>query len=731
MRRGYRWALFCTLLCACFQTIGCGGSGTVPLTVATTSLPNGTVASVYTATLTAAGGSSPYTWTQSSGGAMPGGVSLGSSGIFAGTPTAAGTFGPYVFKVTDSTGAVASSVSLSITITAGSLQVTTTALPQGVVNEAYSLSLAASGGTPPYTWTETSGGALPPGLASVTGAGVIAGTPTTTGTFGPYVFTVTDSTNATAASQSLSFIVGAAACAPQGNEGVLTAAAPYAFLLKGTDGSGKPIDIAGSFTPNGSGGITSAALDYNGMANGPEQLQVNAAASSYAVGSSGLGCLAFAFSGAAPVASRPVHGGISPPSPHGDAVRLVNNGKAKAAVAATISGVQFALRLSGFDGTRFQTGSIIESDTAGSGITATGYLHVQTASAFALASLQPNFAFGADGWTAESAGVSRTAIAGTFTNASGALSAGFADVNLGGTASGELTGGTGTLNAAIDPTTGRGTGTFTIPIAGSTLVFDFDFYVLNGSEFILISTDSPVAPGSAPLLAGRALASNAAYPTGALNGYYLLAAQGIAAIGTTARNLAEIGTFNATTADAIPTATLYVNNAGTFTTTPYPNSTYTVEAASGRVSLTGLTATPPILYLTAANSGEGIAGFLVGSDPQATAGIIVTQTTSTPAYATSSVSGIYASNTQEDLDALNGTSVGVFSFTGTGQYLATQNSTGTVPNLPGAGTIVIATDGSGSLNSGNFPLVTNGNMIFAIPDSGDPLLYVFSAVTLP
>src|SRR5580704_13320447 len=59
MRRGYRCALFLALLCACFQTIGCGGSGTIPLSVATTSLPNGTVASVYTATLTASGGSSP------------------------------------------------------------------------------------------------------------------------------------------------------------------------------------------------------------------------------------------------------------------------------------------------------------------------------------------------------------------------------------------------------------------------------------------------------------------------------------------------------------------------------------------------------------------------------------------------------------------------------------------------------------------------------------------------
>jgi hypothetical protein len=39
---------------------------------------------------------------------------------------------------------------------------------------------------------------------------------------------------------------------------------------------------------------------------------------------------------------------------------------------------------------------------------------------------------------------------------------------------------------------------------------------------------------------------------------------------------------------------------------------------------------------------------------------------------------------------------------------------------------VVSSDGSGSLNGGNFPLVTNGKMIFAIPKSGNPLLYVFT-----
>jgi len=234
------------------------------------------------------------------------------------------------------------------------------------------------------------------------------------------------------------------------------------------------------------------------------------------------------------------------------------------------------------------------------------------------------------------------------------------------------------------------------------------------------------------LLSGRALSSSATYAPGVLNGYYLLAAQGLQVNGSTIGNLAEIGTLNASSTGAVPTATLYVNNAGSYSTTPYSNGSYTVEAASGRVSITGITATPPVVYLTAGNaSDDQIAGFLVGSDPQATSGVLVSQSTTSPAFVLADISGNYAMSTQEDVDGLNGAAQGAFSFLGTGQYVATQQSTGTVPNLPSTGSMVISLDGSGNLNGGNFPLVTNGQVIFAIASSGDPLMYVFTAGTLP
>lgn len=72
---------------------------------------------------------------------------------------------------------------LTFTITSNGpppLTILTTTLPEGTVQTGYAATLVAQGGTPPYTWGLVSG-ALPPGLF-LSGAGVIAGTPTAVGT---------------------------------------------------------------------------------------------------------------------------------------------------------------------------------------------------------------------------------------------------------------------------------------------------------------------------------------------------------------------------------------------------------------------------------------------------------------------------------------------------------------------------------------------------------------------
>src|SRR5262249_31727338 len=67
--------------------------------------------------------------------------------------------------------------STGLTAGAGPLTITTTALPAAAVNQAYSATLAASGGTPPYTWALASG-TLPAGLTLTPSTGAITGTAT-------------------------------------------------------------------------------------------------------------------------------------------------------------------------------------------------------------------------------------------------------------------------------------------------------------------------------------------------------------------------------------------------------------------------------------------------------------------------------------------------------------------------------------------------------------------------
>jgi len=64
---------------------------------------------------------------------------------------------------------------------AAALTITTTSpLTEGTVGTAYNQTFAATGGTPPYSWLVTVG--TPPAGLTLSGAGVLSGTPTTAGT---------------------------------------------------------------------------------------------------------------------------------------------------------------------------------------------------------------------------------------------------------------------------------------------------------------------------------------------------------------------------------------------------------------------------------------------------------------------------------------------------------------------------------------------------------------------
>ncbi|MBJ6764951.1 putative Ig domain-containing protein [Myxococcaceae bacterium JPH2] len=146
-----------------------------PPDVTSASLPIALIGQPYSATLTASGGKAGLSWAVTSGG-LPMGLSLSSSGVLSGTPTGdAATFSA-TFTITDANGHVASR---SLTLTLSSpLLVTTSTLPDATVGQAYSATLAASGGRLPLTWSFS--GALPVGL-SLSSDGVLSGTPSVQG----------------------------------------------------------------------------------------------------------------------------------------------------------------------------------------------------------------------------------------------------------------------------------------------------------------------------------------------------------------------------------------------------------------------------------------------------------------------------------------------------------------------------------------------------------------------
>jgi hypothetical protein len=149
-----------------------------PLSITASQLPRGAVGAIYSQSIGASGGQTPYTWSIQSG-TLPEGLTLNQSGVISGTPERA-VSASFVLKLTDAVGASVSST-LSITINPATqvLSIETKSLPDGVVGESYSQTLIASGGSAPYRW-DLKSGRLPDGLV-LSEAGVVTGTPTTSG----------------------------------------------------------------------------------------------------------------------------------------------------------------------------------------------------------------------------------------------------------------------------------------------------------------------------------------------------------------------------------------------------------------------------------------------------------------------------------------------------------------------------------------------------------------------
>ncbi len=239
------------------------------MTITTSSLPAGQVGVAYSATLAATGGNTPYTWSLTSG-TLPAGLTLNApTGAITGTPTAAVTASALTFAVTDSgSPAQTKSVNLAITVSAP-LAIATSSLPNGQDGLSYTETLAATGGTPPYIWSLTSG-SLPTGLSLNPSTGAITGTPTGTANASSLTFGVSDSSAPTQTkSVTLALTVystnGISVSVSPGNAG-LTTTQTLSLTPTTTDSDGVTWSVSGSGCSGNSCGTFTSGSSLTGVA---------------------------------------------------------------------------------------------------------------------------------------------------------------------------------------------------------------------------------------------------------------------------------------------------------------------------------------------------------------------------------------------------------------------------------------------------------------------------------
>jgi hypothetical protein len=202
------------------------------VTIDTTSLKSAAVGAPYTATLVATGaGAYALEWSLTAG-SLPTGLTLSPDGTISGTPTTVGT-SFFTVRVKDQDGgprSVTQQLTLSVV---APLSPSAPTPPAAEVGRPFKITLAATGGAAPLSWS-ISGGAAPAGLTLDAATGVLSGVPTTAGTF-PLTAKVTDA-GGNSATVDLTVKVARALEIITARLRNATVGRPYLFVIKSRGG---------------------------------------------------------------------------------------------------------------------------------------------------------------------------------------------------------------------------------------------------------------------------------------------------------------------------------------------------------------------------------------------------------------------------------------------------------------------------------------------------------------
>ena len=697
--------------------------------ISPSSLPNGNQGTPYSQNLSVSSGLAPYSgWTVSAG-VPPTGVTLsGSAGsaTLSGIPSAPGTFN-FTISVNDSSNPP-QTASEAYTVVMGAplaLSITTTSLPNGSFNTAYSTTVSATGGIAPYTFSlDGASNPLPAGLNPISTSsnqGVISGTPTTAGTFTNIIVDVTDTLSAVA-QHTFTLTITAPALViapntsslPNGTQGnayttAITASGgvpPYTFSLDaasaappaglGFSSTSSQATISGTPTATGTtSGIIVDVADSSSPAQTAQQTYSLTIVPACGTGSEALltGQYAFVangFDASGPVANGPVAigatfnadglghiattvgvedinstGGLNLNQSIDSANSSYTVGSDhRGCMTIAVTGQPtrfFRFSLGAISSGVASTGHIIEFDSTGENVA--GTLRKQNSGAFSTSSITGSFAFGVS--APESGGGKFAAVGMLSLNGGGTVNTtSVLDTND----NGAIDGAGSTYPASPVPITGgsysisaNGRGTLSFTPTGLSTT-NAIVYVVSSSEVLVLSQDAQPANFA---YTGSALKQSGSFSASSLSAPMVLYASGLgSAPAPPITTQTEMGIVTVPSSGNLSYSG-FKNDSGSVTTESSGGPVSYSVASNGRVTISGGGGTP-LFYLVSANEA-----FALFTNNSVESGFVEPQSGSS--FSASSASGTYAFGTIHPEDSSVDLNTGVATFDGAGSVSGTSD----------------------------------------------------------